>query len=169
MLLFLFKMSSFEFNVSPKYKKSFVEYMTLQKKINEKVVKVTRELVWRTGEFSVTISEEEFKKYCQEKDLKIDTIENNEDKIFESLRKDGILAFDDSFPFEHEFLSSFDGCSDDYSIYYEDGSDVEDSIEEEINGILEEGDFYDLEDEHNYNIDDTRYEIHGDLDIERIN
>lgn len=75
------------------------------------------------------------------------------------------MAFDDSFPFEYEFLSSFDGCSDDYSIRYDDGSDVEDSVEKEINEIIEEGDFYSLEDDHGYIISDTTYEIHGEFDV----
>ena len=158
-------MSVFEFTVSPKYKKSFVEYTIVQKNINDKNVKVKRELVWRTGEIEVKITEEEFKKYTEDKELNISELEGNEDVLFDSLKKDDVLIVDDKFPFEHEFLSSFDGCSNDYYIYYEDGSDVEDSIEEEINNVLEEGDFYDLEDDHGYEIEDTIYELHGELDI----
>jgi len=160
-------MSVFEFNVSPKHKKSFVEYTIVQKNINDKNVKVKRELVWRQGEIEVKITEEEFKKYLEDKELNISKLEGNEHILFDSLKKEDVLVFDDKFPFEYEFLSSFDGCSDDYYIYYEDGSDVEDSIEEEINNVLEEGDFYDLEDDHGYEIEDTIYELHGELDIEK--
>ena len=158
-------MSVFKYNVSPKYKKSFVDYTTVEKKVNDKKIKVTRETLWRFGEMEVAITKEEFERHVKDKDLKINTMENNEQEFFESLQKDGVLVFDDSFPFEYEFLSSFDGCSDDYSIYYDDGSDVEDSVEKEINEIIEEGDFYSLEDDHGYIIDDTTYEIHGELDV----
>ena len=158
-------MSVFKYNVSPKYKKSFVDYTTVEKKINDKKIKVTRETLWRFGEMEVTITKEEFERHVKDKDLKINTMENNEQEFFESLQEDGVLVFDDSFPFEYEFLSSFDGCSDDYSIHYDDGSDVEDSVEKEINEIIEEGDFYSLEDDHGYIIDDTTYEIHGELDV----
>lgn len=161
-------MSKFEFNISPKYKKSFVEYTTLEKPINDKKIKITKELVWRSGEFSVTITNEEFEKYCKEKELKISELEGNEEKFFESFQENGVLVIDENFPLEHEFLSSFDGCSDDYNICYDDGSDVEDSIEKEIYGILEEGDFYDLEDDHGYQIVDTKYEMYGELDITRV-
>ena len=88
-------MQSFEFNVAPEYKKSFVDYTTIEKKIDDKKIN--------------------------------------------------------------------------YNICYDDGSDVEDSVEEEINKIIEEGDFYDLEDYHNYTVVETKYEIHGDLDIYNIN
>ena len=162
------KMTIFEFNVSTKYKKSFVEYSTLKKVIDNKTVNVTRELVWRTGEFQVTITEDEFQKYCKDCNLNFSTIEGNEIRFFESMQKDDVLTFDESFPFQHEFLSSFDGCSDDYTISYDDGSDVEESIRDEIDSVLEDGDFYDLEDEHEYYMDDTKYEIHGELEIERI-
>ena len=162
-------MSSFEFNVSPEYKKSFVDYTTIEKKIDDKKIKVTREILWRFGEIQVTVTEDEFEKYVKDKDLEINKMENNEKEFFASLQKNGVLTFDDSFPFEYEFLSSFDGCGDDYNICYDDGSDVEDSVEEEINKIIEEGDFYDLEDYHNYTVVETKYEMHGDLDIYNIN
>lgn len=153
-------------NISPKYKKSFVEYTILKKEINNKKVKITRELLWRTGEIEVTITEEEFQKFCKDNNLQLLKLKENEYKLFESLKKNNVLVFDDSFPFEYEFLSCFDGCSDDHNICYDDGSDVEESIEEEINNILEEGDFYDLEDNHGYLIDENKYEIYGELEIQ---
>ena len=159
----------FKFNVSPKYKKSFVEYTVMKKEIDNKIVKITRELVWRSGEIEINISKENFEKYCKDKNLQFSELNNNEYKLFESMKKSDVLTIDDSFPFEYEFLSSFDGCSDDYNVCYDDGSDVEDSIQEEIDNILEEGDFYDLEDDHGYNIDDTKYEMHGELEIQIIN
>jgi hypothetical protein len=158
-------METFRLNISPKYKKSFVEYTIIQKLINDKLVKVKRELLWRSGEIEVSITEDDLEKYCKDKELKFSKLQGNENLLFESLKKNDILTFDDSFPFEHEFLSSFDGCSTDYYIYHDDGSDVEESVEDEINNVLEEGDFYDLEDDHGYDIVDTIYEIHGDLDI----
>ena len=66
-------------------------------------------------------------------------------------------------------ISSWDGCSDDYSITYEDGSEVEEDIEQEIMNIIEEEGVYDLEDNHQFEMTDTAYEIDGDLDIQKIN
>ena len=103
-------MPSFEFNVAPEYKKSFVDYTTIEKRIDDKKIKVTREILWRFGEIQVTVTEDEFEKYVKDKDLEINKMENNE-----------------------------------------------------------EGDFYDLEDYHNYTVVETKYEMHGDLDIYNIN
>ena len=152
--------------ITPKYKKSFFEYTILKKEINNKKVKITRELLWRTGEIEVTITEEDFQKFCKDNNLQLLKLKENEYKLFESLKKNNALVFDDKFPFEYEFLSSFDGCSDYRNICYDDGSDVEESIEEEINNILEEGDFYDLEDNHGYCIDENFYEIIGGFEIQ---
>ena len=80
-----------------------------------------------------------------------------------------MLLFNDKFPFEYEFQSSWDGCSDDYSITYDDGSELEDDLEEEIMNIIEEEGIYELEDNHEFKMTDTVYEIDGDLEIEKIN
>ena len=114
----------------------------------------------------VTITDEEFQKYCKDKNLNFNKLENNENQLFESIQKNGVLILDDSFPFQYEFQSSFDGCGDDYNIIYDDGTEVEENIVDEIYSIIEEGDFYDLEDEHGHEVDETKYEIYGDLDIE---
>lgn len=151
-------MSTIEFNVSPKYKKSFIEFNYLEKKINGKKVKLVRELVWRSGEISVTVNTE-----------KLQEFNNNPEELFNSIRKHEVLLFNEDFPFEYEFLSSWDGCSDDYSLKYEDGSDVEEELEEKIMNIIEEEDVYHLEDYHDFMMTDTTYEIDGALDIEKIN
>lgn len=150
-------MTTVEFNVSPKYKKSFIEFNYLEKNINGKKIKLIRELVWRNGEINVTVDSKKLNEY------------ENEEKLFNSLRTHGILLFNDDFPFEYEFQSSWDGCSDDYSITYEDGSDVEEELEEEIMNIIEEEGIYELEDNHEFEMTDTVYEIDGDLEIEKIN
>ena len=56
-----------------------------------------------------------------------------------------------------------------YSLEYEDGSDVEEKLEEEIMNIIEENDVYYLEDYHDFMIIDTTYKINGELEIEKIN
>ena len=150
-------MSTVEFNVSPKYKKSFIEFNYLEKNINEKKIILVRELVWRNGEINVTVDTEKLKEF------------NNAEEMFDSIRISGALLFNDNFPFEYEFQSSWDGCSDDYSITYEDGSEVEEDIEQDIMNIIEEEGIYELEDNHNFEMTDTTYEIDGDLDIQKIN
>lgn len=149
-------MSKIEFNVSPKYKKSFIEYNYLEKIIDDKKIKLVRELVWRNGEINVMVDYEKFKEF------------NNEEELFNSIRHNGVLLFNDKFPFEYEFISSWDGCSDDYSLTYDDGSEVDEELEEEIMNIIEEEGVYELEDNHDFELTDTTYEIYGDLDIKII-
>ena len=144
------------FNVSPKYKKSFIEFNYLEKKIDNKIIKIIQETVWRSGEINVMIDENKVKEF------------SNIEELFNSIKIHGILLFDENFPFEYEFDSSWDGCSTDYNISYEDGSDVEDELEEEIMTIIEEDGFYDLEDYHGYEMVDTKYEIDGELEIKQI-
>ena len=151
-------MATVEFNVSPKYKKSFIEFNYLEKEVNGKRVKLVRELVWRSGEICVTVNAE-----------KLQEFNNNAEELFNSIRKHEVLLFNEDFPFEYEFLSSWDGCSEDYSLKYEDGSDVEEELEEKIMNIIEEEDIYHLEDYHDFVMTDTTYEIDGALDIEKIN
>ena len=150
-------MSTIEFNVSPKYKKSFIEFNYLEKNFNGKKIKLVRELVWRNGEINVTIDSKKLNEF------------NSAEELFNSIRKHGVLLFNDKFPFEYEFQSSWDGCSDDYSITYDDGSELEDELEEEIMNIIEEEGIYELEDNHEFEMTDTTYEIDGDLEIEKIN
>ena len=150
-------MSTVEFNVSPKYKKSFIEFNYLEKNVNGKKIILVRELVWRNGEINVTVDIEKLNEF------------KNPEELFNSIRKHGVLLFNDNFPFEYEFQSSWDGCSDDYSITYEDGSEVEDELEEEIMNIIEEEGVYELEDNHQFEMTDTTYEIDGELDIQKIN
>ena len=149
-------MSILNFNVSPKYKKSFIEFNYIEKKVDNKTIRIVREMVWRFGEFNVSINEDKLKEY------------KNVEDLFKSLQTNGVLVFDDNFPFENEFLSSFDGCSDDYQISYDDGSDLEKELEEEILNIIEEEGIYELEDNHGYQMIDTKYEIEGDLDIKQV-
>ena len=149
-------MSILNFNVSPKYKKSFIEFNYIEKKVDNKTIRIVREMVWRFGEFNVSISEDKLKEY------------KNVEDLFNSLQTNGVLVFDDNFPFENEFISSFDGCSDDYQISYDDGSDLEEELEEEILNIIEEEGIYELEDNHGYQMVDTKYEIEGDLDIKQV-
>ena len=149
-------MSILNFNVSPKYKKSFIEFNYIEKKVDNKTIRIVREMVWRFGEFNVSISEDKLKEY------------KNVEDLFKSLQTNNVLVFDDNFPFENEFLSSFDGCSDDYQISYDDGSDLEEELEEEILNIIEEEGIYELEDNHGYQMVDTKYEIEGDLDIKLV-
>ena len=149
-------MSIIEFNLSPKYKKSFIEFNYFEKNINGKKLKLVRELVWRGGEISVTVNAQKFNEF------------KNAEEMFNSIKTNGILLFNDKFPFEYEFGSSWDGCSN-YSLEYEDGSDVEEKLEEEIMNIIEENDVYYLEDYHDFMITDTTYEINGELEIEKIN
>ena len=158
-------MADVEIVVSPKYKKSFLESTIIQKRRDDKILKVTREVLWRTGEISVTITPEKFEKYCRDNDLKTFKLFSNERYLFETLQDDNSLVFDENFPFEYEFLSSFDGCSDDYTMKYDDGSEVENWIQEEINFIIEEGGFYDLEDDHGFEVVDTKYEIYGEFEL----
>ena len=150
-------MLTVEFNVSPKYKKSFIEFNYLEKNVNGKKIILVRELVWRNGEINVTVGIEKLNQF------------NNPEELFNSIRKHGVLLFNDNFPFEYEFQSSWDGCSDDYSITYEDGSEVEDELEEKIMKIIEEEGVYELEDNHEFEMTDTTYEIDGDLDIQKVN
>ena len=150
-------MSTVEFNVSPKYKKSFIEFNYLEKNVNGKKIILVRELVWRNGEINVTVDIEKLNEF------------KNPEELFNSIRKHGVLLFNDNFPFEYEFQSSWDGCSDDYSITYEDGSEVEEDVEQEIMNIIEEEGVYELEDNHQFEMTDTTYEIDGELDIQKIN
>lgn len=150
-------MSKIEFNVSPKYKKSFIEYNYLEKIIDDKKIKLVRELVWRNGEINVLVDYEKLKEF-----------NNDAEEMFNSIRHNGVLLFNDDFPFEYEFISSWDGCSDDYSLKYDDGSEVEEELEEEIMNIIEEEGVYELEDNHDFEMIDTTYEIDGDLDIKII-
>ena len=150
-------MSVVEFNVSPKYKKSFIEFNYLEKNMNGKKIKLIRELVWRSGEINVTVDSEKFKEYT------------DVEEMFNSIKKHEVLLFNDEFPFEYEFLSSWDGCYDDYSLKYEDGSDVEEKLEETIMNIIEEEGIDELEDNHGFVMMDTAYEIDGELDIQKIN
>ena len=89
--------------------------------------------------------------------------------MFNSIKKHQVLLFNDEFPFEYEFVSSWDGCSDDYSLTYEDGSEVEEELEEEIMNIIEEEGIDELEDNHDFIMTDTIYEIDGELDIQKLN
>ena len=150
-------METYEFNVSPKYKKSFIEFNYLEKNMNGKKIKLIRELVWRSGEINVTVDSEKFKEYT------------DVEEMFNSIKKHEVLLFNDEFPFEYEFLSSWDGCYDDYSLKYEDGSDVEEKLEETIMNIIEEEGIDELEDNHGFVMMDTAYEIDGELDIQKIN
>ena len=149
-------MTTLNFNVSPKYKKSFIEFNYLEKKIDDKIIKIVQEIVWRSGEINVMIDENKVKEF------------NNIEELFNSIKINKCLIFNEDFPFEYEFDSSWDGCSTDYNITYEDGSDVEEEIEEEIMTIIEEDGFYDLEDYHGYQMVDTKYEIDGELEIKQI-
>ena len=145
-------MPTLNFNVSPKYKKSFIEFNYLEKKIDDKIIKIVQEIVWRSGEINVMIDENKVKEF------------NNIEELFNSIKINECLIFNEDFPFEYEFDSSWDGCSTDYNITYDDGSDVE----EEIMTIIEEEGFYDLEDYYGYQMVDTKYEIDGELEIKQI-
>ena len=150
-------MSFSEFTISPKFKKSFVEFNYLEKNINNKKIKLIRELVWRNGEINVSINNKKLKEF------------NTIEELFNSITKHNILLFDNKFPFEYEFVSSYDGCSDDYSLSYEDGSDIEEELENKIMNIIEEEGVYELEDNHNFEMVDTTYEIYGKINIKKIN
>ena len=150
-------MSFSEFTISPKFKKSFVEFNYLEKNINNKKIKLIRELVWRNGEINVSINNKKLKEF------------NTIEELFNSITKHNVLLFDNKFPFEYEFVSSYDGCSDDYSLSYDDGSDVEEELEDKIMNIIEEEGVYELEDNHNFEMVDTTYEIYGEINIEKIN
>jgi hypothetical protein len=150
-------MSIIEFNVSPKYKKSFIEFNYLEKIVNNKNLRVIRELVWRHGEINVSIDENKLKEF------------NNVEELFNSIKKHNILIFDDEFPFEYEFVSSWDGCADDYEVTFVDGSEVDDKIEDEIMEVIEEDGYYELEDSHGYDMSETIYEIDGELNIKKVN
>ena len=80
-----------------------------------------------------------------------------------------LRSFLDEFKFEYEFVSSWDGCYDDYSLKYDDGSNVEEELEEEIMSIIEEEGIDELEDNYDFLMIDTTYEIDGELDIQKIN
>ena len=150
-------MSVVDFNVSPKYKKSFIEFNYFEKNINGKKIKLVRELVWRDGEINVTVDKEEFKKF------------KNADELFNSIKKHEVLLFNDEFPFEYEFVSSWDGCYDDYSLKYDDGAEVEENVEEGIMNIIEEEGIDELENNHDFIMIDTTYEMDGELVIQEIN
>ena len=149
-------MSIVNFNVTPKYKKSFVEFNYLEKKVENNTINVVQEMVWRFGEINVQIKQEELDKF------------ENVEELFKSLQSHNVLLFNDKFPYEYEFDSSWDGCSNDYSISYEDGSEVEDELEEEIMNIIEEDGIYELEDSHGYIMVNTTYEMEGELSISKI-
>ena len=139
-----------------KYKKSFIEFNYIEKKVDNKTIRIVRERVWRFGEFNVSINENKLKEY------------KNVEDLFKSLQTNGVLVFDNNFPFENELLSYFDECSKDYQISYDDCSDLEDELEEEILNIIEEEGIYELEDNHGYQMVDTKYEIEGDLEIKQV-
>ena len=149
-------MSVINFNVTPKFKKSFIEFNYLEKKVNDKTIQVIRELVWRGGDIVVSIEENKLKEF------------NNVEELFETIKKNNVIIFDDNFPFEYEFDCSWDGCYDDYDISYTDGSEISDETEETILDIIINESFYDLEDNHGYQMVDTKYEIDGDLIITKL-
>ena len=142
---------------SPKFKKSFVEFNYLEKELDNKTIRVIRELVWRSGEINVQIEEQELNNF------------NNVEELFKSLQKHHTLLINDEFPYEYEFLSSYDGCLDDYSISYTDGSNVENKLENEILNIINEEGIDELEDNHGFSMIDTKYELCGELDIVKNN
>ena len=150
-------MNVFKFNVSPKYKKSFIEFNYFEKNINNKKIKVIRELVWRFGDIVISVDNKKIKKF------------KNINELLNSIKKDGVLLFNDDFPFEYEFVSSWDGCSDDYFLSYEDGTDVEKNLEEELMNIINNDGIYNLEDNHGFILCDTIYEISGELNIKKLN
>ena len=75
-------MSILNFNVSPKYKKSFVEFNYIEKKVDNRTIRIVREIVWRFGEFNVSISEDKLKEY------------KNVEDLFKSLQTNNVLVFD---------------------------------------------------------------------------
>ena len=146
----------YRYDVSPRNKKSFIEINYLEKEINNKKVIIKQELVWRIGKVIVIIEKDKVQDFHSTKDL------------FESINKDNSLIFNDNFPFEWEFISSWDCCATDYSINHVDGTNVEESLEEELMNIIDEEGIYELEDNHDFIMTDTVYEIYGELDIYHI-
>jgi len=146
-------------------KKSFNEFTTLKKTSNGLVTFVTEELLWRFGEVSVSFTNEELKKYCDDNDLDVKAFNGCEDKIFNYLKdEDDILCFNGNFPFEFEFLSSNDSCYSEYTI--DCGDDKE--FELKIRDIIDEEGLYVLEDDYGYIVYETKWEIYGELDIKKI-
>lgn len=91
-----------EYTIVPKYKKSFVETEHYSKYLeNDKVVRMTKTIVWRWGECIVTINENEKKELLSKTTIEL-------------------------INYQCEFVESSDGCVCDYNLIDEDKFTIED-------------------------------------------
>jgi hypothetical protein len=135
------------YNISPKFKKSLLERQIYKKSINNHTYTIYRDILWRQGEFEITV--------VDETDL---PDPNSTDEITLS-------------DYDYEFISTWDGCDETIALY----NDINDNeitsgpVYNTIHKIINEtSDFNTLEDDHDWELDDTDYIIYGGCDIEKV-
>ena len=144
-----------EFEITPRYKKSFLEY-TIYSKNN---IDIIQETLWRTGEIIVRIYNEDYKHICDNNNLSHELLDTNINHVFHTLKNNDILSFNIDFPFEYEFSYSYDGCGSEYEI-------INANLDEKqlLLNIIDD-DYNKLEDELDYQITDVYYNIYNEIDI----
>lgn len=157
-----------KFLILPKYKKNFVEFTKLEKQLeNGEYVYVTEEMVWRFGEIIVNLYESDFKQICEEHNLTSNLIHEHPYEFFKQITNDNTLTFNEDFPFEYEFVGSYDGCCNDHYITYSNPDKADKTIEYEIYNILDVDGFNELEEKLDFMCTDCTYEIYDDFELEK--
>lgn len=132
--------------IEPKVKKSTFSNEYWTNEVNGKSVTITVTIMWRWGEFSITITEDQKKK-----------IENS----------DELLLSD----YEYEFISTDDGCERFIEIQNEDSFSKQE-LEKIYETMYEDTDeeLYDelFMEENGWDLADTTYEINGGIDFKKI-
>lgn len=133
-----------KYSISNKYKKSFIEYETYEKIINDTTYTFTVELGWRYGSIKIEVPDE----YTKEQ------VENTLNKLYE---KEGLLNIE-NIPFDWSIDECIDGCNLEYEIPDNIPDTIREELEEHIvgHGILsveeigwyEEGCRYEIIDEY---------------------
>lgn len=132
--------------IEPKFKKSTFSNEYWTNEVNGKSVTIMVSIMWRWGEFSITLTEDQKKK-----------IENS----------DELLLSD----YNYEFISTDDGCERFIEIQNEDSfskQELEKIYETMYEDVDEE--IYDesFMEENGWDLSDTTYEINGGIDFKKI-
>jgi hypothetical protein len=136
------------FRIEPTYKKSVIEWTIFKREVDGKPQFLRKELGWRWGEFLIRVPDTVDEKLEWAQGMGYDNVETcleeyyglediTEDSLLEALLPDTDDDYIELEDYEHEMLSTWDGCWDDWSINLP-GQDDDVMDEEEKDSILEE-------------------------------
>ena len=110
------------FILEPKWKKSVYEFDRYRKVADDgTAIYATRETCWRYGKWIVSVPEtnKECDEYLENHSMDLEDYGGTYEELKESLMpsEDEETAFHEMDDYDHEFIETWDGCSEDWSVH----------------------------------------------------